>query len=171
MIFETVVIVLLVLILVIEYLRYSAAKKLSNSTAHPNASSASVPQSVSSSHGSGDCHFLKTCIDEEISKLRRYNTYSLTLMDFTLNLDADMVAKDLEEFVRKSDRVFVCRNKIYIFFPFTKDSSEVRKKIEKRIFTHLQAEHGDDVRLITVKFRGFVYDPELKPEEFPAIKM
>lgn len=165
MYFEIAVIVLLALILVVEYKRYQILRS------HKNGVEDEVNGVQDEKNGANgnSCEQLIEHIEEEKSKLRRYNTYTMTLMDFSANLDADEVVSKLRTFVRKSDRVFTCKNKVYIFFPFTRYDSTLKSKIENRVLTHLQSEFEKEVKFVTTKFYGFKYDPELRDEEFPLI--
>ncbi|MGM0533512.1 MAG: hypothetical protein ACQERK_03340 [Campylobacterota bacterium] len=162
---EIAIALLLVILIIIEYKRLALLKAhTAKGVAHEESA---IPQSETGK--AQDCDALHEHIEEEISKLKRYNTYSVTHMNFTMNLDAVDVAKKLKDFVRKSDRVFACKHKVYIFFPFTKDSHSIRQKIEKRILNHLQGEYDKEVKFITVKFQGFKYDPELNIDLFPKL--
>ena len=164
MYFEIVVITLLVLLLIVEYKRYQVARR-ENESAKPSTNGSDVQ----STYSPNLANQLIEYIEEEKSKLRRYNTYSMTLMDFSVNLDGDEVAKKLKTFLRKSDRVFTHKNKVYIFFPFTRYDTALKSKIENRVLTHLQSEFEKEVKFITTKFYGYKYDPELRDEEFPLI--
>ncbi|MGM0622629.1 MAG: hypothetical protein ACQESH_01280 [Campylobacterota bacterium] len=165
--FEIVIVVLLTLLLIIEFKRLQILK--ANKKQHKNEKNGQNEHATVATTIQTDCTGLKRHIEEEISKLRRYSSYTLTMMDFTLNLEPDLVAQKLQTFVRKSDRVFICNSKVYLFFPFTQDGPQIRQKIENRILTHLEGEFDKEVKFITMKFNGYKYDPELKDEEFPLI--
>jgi|GEM_PF-6068829 len=171
--FEIAVTVLLALLLIVEFKRLQLAKSHNHTAAAtpqtPAKEDKSVQPQKSTPVVASECEHLKDTIEEELSKLRRYNTYSLTLMEFSINLDAHKVSEKLKEFVRKSDRVHTCNNKLYLFFPFTRYNSSLKEKIENRVLTHLQGQFDKEVKFITTKFYGFKYDPELRDEEFPII--
>jgi len=134
-----------------------------------NLQNPSLIKDVEVSTNFNSCEILMKHINKEKSKLRRYNTYTLTLMDFTTNFDANDVAVKLQTFIRKSDSVFACGDKIYIFFPFTRYDSKLKEKIENKVLTHLRNEFKKEVKFITTKFYGFEYNPKLRDEEFPLI--
>jgi hypothetical protein len=160
---EAAIALLLAILIIIEYKRLQLLKSRDSDSQQEHAQNS---ESISSAQGREG---LSEHIEEEISKLKRYNTYSVTHMNFTMNLDAEDVAAKLKNFVRKSDRVFACKHKVYVFFPFTKDSQAIRQKIEKRILNHLSSEYEKEVKFITVKFQGFKYDPELNIDLFPKL--
>ncbi len=159
---EIAIALLLLVLIVIEYKRFTAQKQVAATDRDASGSAAYKRQKTT--HNNMGCTFLESHIDEEVSKLQRYSSYGVTLMNFSMNADPADILHELRDFIRKSDRIFVCEDKVYIFFPFIQDDQNTRIKIENRIVGHLEKQLKKKLQFTNLKFQRFEYDPQFKRE-------
>jgi len=97
---------------------------------------------VESSVEEGSALFTRT-IEQEISKVERYEDYSFCLVALVFEEYPSALQDDIRTFVRKSDSVYTFDKKIYIIFPFLHVDSAFEEKINSKLVAHIELNHQD----------------------------